>query len=56
MQIRILRDSDGSMIAAVEVNESAYDGVEPIAGDGQSLETIEVAEEDFRDLARLFKR
>ncbi|MGW6422087.1 hypothetical protein ACWF82_05365 [Nocardia sp. NPDC055053] len=58
MRIQVLRDTDGRTVAAAEIVESG-DRLQatPIAGDGQTLETIEVEDEALdADLSSLFER
>lgn len=56
MKMLVLRDSDGSMIAAVEIEGAGGVRVEPLADEGQTLETIDVNRQDISDLAAFFRR
>jgi hypothetical protein len=57
MRMHVLRDTDGRIVAAAEIVESTdWLQATPIAGDGQTLDTIEVDAEALDDLSSLFER
>ncbi len=56
MKMLVLRDSDGSMIAAVEIEGADGVRVEPLADEGQTVETIDVNHEEVSDLTTFFRR
>ena len=51
MEVRIVRSRDGRLLAATPVEYSGID-IEPVVGDNEQVEVIDVPVQQFTDVAK----
>lgn len=56
MKVRLVRDRDGQVVTAVQLERTAVEEVlvEPVLEEGQEAEDVEMAQSERLDLERLF--
>jgi hypothetical protein len=56
VRVQIVRDPDGQVLSAVQMERTAFNEVlvEPVLEEGQQAEVVEVSRSELLDLERLF--